>query len=205
MSEDPEEKKTRPVRGRPSTLDPAQVTEIAMAAYWETDPAEISLNEVCKRAGVSKPSLYRAFGGEDGLMRAALDLYAERVLADVFGLLRPDAPLSQALEALADFATDAPRMERGCLFYKMRGGKHRLGPQTRARVEEIDAAALAGYETFLRARRDAGDWSEPPEVAAAAAFLSEQVAWALTQRAAGADKAHIRATLEVATSVLLRA
>jgi AcrR family transcriptional regulator len=33
-------------------------------------------------AGISKPSLYREFGSEDGLTRAVLDRYAERVLSE---------------------------------------------------------------------------------------------------------------------------
>jgi hypothetical protein len=47
-------------------------------------------------------------------------------------------------------------METGCLFYKMRAGKHRLGPDTRTRVEEIDAAGQAAYAAFLQIARDAG-------------------------------------------------
>ena len=34
-------------------------------------------------------------------------------------------------------------MGTGCLFYKMRAGKHRLGPLPRARVKTIDAAGQA--------------------------------------------------------------
>ena len=109
-------------------------------------------------AGVSKPSLYREFGSEDGLTRAALDRYAGRVLSDVFAILQGGKDLRATLDALVDFACADPRMETGCLFYKMRAGKHRLGPETRARVEEIDAAAHAAYAAFLQSRRDAGDW-----------------------------------------------
>jgi hypothetical protein len=93
-------------------------------------------------------------------------------------------------------------METGCLFYKMRAGKHRLGPQTRARVDEIDAAGQAAYAAFLQARRDAGDWSGPLPVEAGARYLSEQIGLAITQRASGEDPARIREMLKLALSVL---
>ncbi|MEM1115904.1 MAG: TetR/AcrR family transcriptional regulator [Bacteroidota bacterium] len=193
-----------PSRGRPKTVDPAHILEVAQTAYWQRDPADVSVNEVCQLTGVSKPSLYRAFGSQDGLTCAALDSYAEQVLSDVFALLQADRGLRTTLEALIAFACEDPRMASGCLFYKMRGGKHRLGPQTRSRVEELDAGARAAYAAFLQARRDAGEWPAGPSVEAGARYLSEQVALALTQRASGEDPAQVRETLTLALSVFTR-
>lgn len=194
----------RPARGRPRTMNAEKVLDVAMAAYWRADPADVSVNAVCQLAGISKPSLYRAFGSEDGLTRAALDTYAERVLSDIFAILQGGKGLRGTLDALIAFACDDPRMETGCLFYKMRAGKHRLGPGTRARVEEIDAAAQAAYAAFLHARRDAGDLPDGLPVDAAAPYLSEQLGLAITQRASGGDPVRIRDMLTLALSVFLR-
>jgi AcrR family transcriptional regulator len=185
-------------------MDPEQVLEVAMHAYWREDPADVSLNALCRLAGVSKPSLYRAFGSEDGLTRATLDRYARRVLADVFAILEGGQGLQPTLDALIDFASDDPRMETGCLFHKMRNGKHRLGPETRARVEEIDAQARAAYAAFLQARRDAGEWADGPSVEAGGRYLAEQIGLAITQRAAGEDSGQVRDTLSLALSVFTR-
>ncbi|MGJ3265207.1 MAG: hypothetical protein ACFE0R_18445, partial [Salinarimonas sp.] len=144
------------------------------------------------------------FGSEDGLKRAALDTYAERVLADIFAILHGGEGLRETLDALIEFASADPRMETGCLFYKMRAGRHRLGPETRARVEEIDAAAQAAYATFLRSRREAGDLPGGLSVEAGAKYLGEQVALAITQRASGEDPARIRDMLKLALSVFVR-
>ena len=190
-------------RGGPPTMDAGQVLDVAVTAYWRSDPADVSVNAICEMAGISKPSLYRAFGSEDGLTRAALDRYAERVLSDVVAILQCGAGLRETLAALVDFATADPRMETGCLFFKMRGGKHRLGPQTRARVEEIHASAQAAYAAFVQSCRDAGEWPSDISVDAAAAYLSEQVALATTQRASGEDPARIREMLTLALSVFL--
>ena len=193
-----------PARGRPRTMNAEQVLDVAMTAYWHSDPADVSVNAICQMAGISKPSLYREFGSEDGLSRAAIDRYAEQVLSEMFVILNSGTGLRQTLDALIDFACDDPRLETGCLFYKMRSGKHRLGPDTRARVEEIDAVGQAAYAAFLQAARDAGEWPEGLPVEAGAKYLSEQIALAITQRASGEDKARIREMLTLALSVFTK-
>lgn len=194
----------KPVRGRPRTMDAGKVLDIAMTAYWQGDPADLSVNAICRMAGVSKPSLYREFGSEDGLMRAALDSYAERVLADMAVILQSGDGLQRTLDALIDFASTDPRMETGCLYYKMRAARHRLGPQTRARVEAIDAAAQAACAAVLHRGREAGDWTGGPSVDVAAKYMVEHIALAFNQRASGEDPACIRDMLGLALSVFIR-
>lgn len=198
-------KPSKATRGRPRTTDPAHVLDIAMTAYWQDDPSDVSLNSICRLAGVAKPSLYREFGSEDGLTRATLDRYAELVLSDVFAILHAGNGLRATLDALIDFACDDPRMETGCLFYKMRSGKHRLGPETRARVDELDAGARGAYETFLQGCRDAGEWPAGRSAKAGARYLSEQVSLAITQRASGEDVRDVREMLTLALSVFASA
>ncbi len=176
-----------------------------MTAYWRSDPADVSMNAVCELAGVSKPSVYREFGSEDGLKLAVLDRYAEAVLSDMFVILHAGRGLRETLDALVDFASADPRMETGCLFYKMRAGKHRLGPLTRARVQEIDATGQAAYAAFLQSRLDAGEAIGGLPVAEAARYLGEQIALAITQRASGEDPARVRYMLKLALSVFLPA
>ena len=192
----------KPGRGRPRTMNACEVLDVALNAYWRGDPADVSVNAICQLAGVSKPSLYREFGSEDGLKRAALDRYAEQVLSDLFAILQGGGGLEQTIDALIDFASADPRMETGCLFYKMRAGKHRLGPRTRARVDEIYMAARAAYVVFLQARRDAGELRDELSVEAAAAYLGEQIGLAITQRASGETPTHVREMLKLALSVL---
>lgn len=194
----------RPARGRPRTMNAEKVLDVAMNAYWHSDPADVSVNAICQIAGISKPSLYREFGSEDGLSRAALNRYAEQVLSEMFVILNRGQGLRGTLDALIDFASDDPRMETGCLFYKLRAGKHRLGPDTLARVEEIDTAGQAAYATFLQAARDSGEWPDGLSVEAGAKYLGEQIALAITQRASGEDRARIREMLTLALSVFTR-
>lgn len=191
----------KPSRGRPRKKSRDAVLDVAMKAYWDDDPADLSVNAICQMADVSKPSLYRSFGSEDGLTCASLDRYAETVLTDVFAILHTDTPIQTKLDELIDFASADARMEHGCLFYKMRAGKHRLGPKTKARVDEISASAVAAFEACLQNARDAGEWAGTMPVGDAAEYLSEQIALAFTQRASGVDPVRIRAMLSLSLSV----
>jgi AcrR family transcriptional regulator len=185
-------------------MNAEQVLDVAMTAYWQSDPADVSVNAICQMAGISKPSLYREFGSEDGLSRAALDRYAEQVLSEMFVILHGGMGLRETLDALIDFASDDPRMETGCLFYKMRAGKHRLGPDTRARVEEIDAARRRPMPRSCNLPAMPGNWPDGLSVEAGAKYLGEQIALAITQRASGEDPARIREMLTLALSVFTR-
>jgi AcrR family transcriptional regulator len=81
--------KVQPVvrTGRPITRNRTQVLETALNAYWRNDRAAVSVNAVCVLAGISKPSLYREFGSEDGLTAAVLERYRQTVLVRLEALL----------------------------------------------------------------------------------------------------------------------
>ncbi len=192
----------KPKRGRPSKMDAKKVLETAMHAYWRDDPADVSINTICQMAAVSKPALYREFGNEDGLTSAVLGYYAEQVLSDIFAILAKDMPLQGTLAAIIQFACDEPKMQTGCVFYKMRAGKHRLGPKTRSQVEEIDTFAVDAFTAFFDSCRANGDFASKVSAATAARFLVEQIGLALTQRAGGEHPIQVRDTLELALAAI---
>lgn len=191
-------------RGRPRTLDTEGVLETAVQAYWQGEPLDVSVNAICRLAGVSKPSLYREFDSEDGLRCAALERYADRVLGEVLAIIGAGQPLVGTLAALTQFACADPRMETGCLFQKMRAGRPRLGPRARARVDALEAAMLTALAGYLHARRDAGELDAGLDVDTAAHYVAEQLGLAVSLRASGVDARRVRDMLTLALSVLLR-
>lgn len=191
-------------RGRPKTLDVDKTLDVAMHAYWRDDPVDVSINAICGMAGASKPAIYREFGSEDGLMRAVLDRYAEQVLSDIFHILSRKMSLQDTLEALIHFGAQDAKMATGCVFYKMRAGKHRLGPQTLQRINEIDAGAVQAFEAYLENCRETGQWQSDQPAATMARYLVEQIGLALTQRAAGENTAQVEQTMRLALSVFQR-
>lgn len=188
--------------GRPITRDREHLLVTAMRAYWHDERATVSINAICELAGVSKPSLYREFGSEDGLTAGALDHYAQTVLASMEDLLSGPASHDQKLDALIDFACDDPRMAAGCLFVKMRAVRSRWGLQTQTKITAIEAGVLARFVQFFEqaAIHGGGHAAVPPPLAAS--YLHEQFGLAFAQRAAGKDPTSVRQLLVLALSVL---
>lgn len=56
-----------------------RILDAAIAVFWEKPTADISLNEVARRAGVSVQTVIRRFGGREGLMEAAGKRESDRV------------------------------------------------------------------------------------------------------------------------------
>lgn len=189
-------------RGRPITRNREHVVDTAMNAYWQDDNAAVSVNAICTLAKVSKPSLYRDFGSEDGLTTAVLDRYAQAVLEPLKALLSSATTFDAKLDAVIDFASQDLRMATGCLFVKMRATRSRFGPDTRLRIAAIEADMLECYARFFR--EAAVDDNKRRDIAAdlAAAYLYEQMGLAVSQRATGKSPASVRDLLALALSVL---
>ena len=187
-------------RGRPKSVDPDLVLKIAMNAYWLDDPQAISVNTICQRAGVSKPSLYRSFGSEDGLMSAALQHYATQVVSELIEILTAGDEFKDTLEALISFISDDPRMQSGCLLQKMSQCERKLGPKTRAVIQGLLTRAYGEYERFLALHQESA-LKPGISLALGARYLGEQIAFAASLRAAGVQSDYIRSLLTLSFSV----
>lgn len=188
-----------PKQGRPKTFARDRAIDVAMEAYWREGTDDVPLNEVCRRADVSKPGLYREFGGEDGLMDAALERYAQTVLPQMFVQIAEDRPFAEALEALLAFMTDTDRtMPAGCLLAKMRVVSSHLGPATRARVEALGVDARERYADWVERAKGRGEIASSVPTDLAAAFIDTQFTVLLVQMAAGAEPGLLRAQARLA-------
>jgi AcrR family transcriptional regulator len=197
MNADPSRKR----RGRPKTTDRKRILDVTMDAYWTGDPAEVSVNSICEQCEVSKPSLYREFGSEDGLRRAVLDQYADEVVARILAILRSEEDFSGKLDALIRFACDDELAGKGCLFVKMRSDRHRYGQETLAGIAQIETKMLSAFGSFLRRGRQRGEWRGALSITVASRYLVAQIGLALSQMADGEDPAAVKAMLETALSV----
>ena len=189
-------------RGRPKTLDRARTLNLAMESYWDEGVHCISLNEICRRADVSKPGLYREFGGEDGLMVAVLDHYIATVFAPLVELIQSDRPFADVLHDVVEAITQDKDAPAGCMAAKMRSTASALGPLTKARLKRFHEECVEVYEGWIgRAqRREEVDPAIATELAAS--YLDTQLTTILTQVASGEDTLMIRAKAELAFRAL---
>ena len=193
-----ENKKVKKNRGRPKTLKREDVIKVAMQAYWQQGPTEVSLNSVCQIAGVSKPSLYREFENEDGLTYAALENYVQSVMVKIIENLAGEGSFFDKIGCITYLAAEDSQHENGCLFVKMRTVKSSLGEKTQSKIEKTECMALKAYAQFLNEGQKNGDWSGWIPAALGAQYLHAQIGLAMAQRARGYDP---RAVLELALSI----
>ncbi len=140
-------------RGRPKSVDRQRTIELAMDSYWREGVHALSLNELCRRSRISKPALYREFGGEDGRMEAVLMHYRALVVVPVLDALALELPFPEVMDALIVGMTAERATPAGCLFTEMRLARSRLGPVTKATLTAIEKerqhAFLAWYQQAL--------------------------------------------------------
>ena len=78
---------------RPKEFDRADVLDLAMQVFWEKGFEATSINDLVRRMGIGRASLYDTFGSKRDLMFAAMDCYIDRMRTQVLEALhRPGSP-----------------------------------------------------------------------------------------------------------------
>jgi AcrR family transcriptional regulator len=94
----------------PRAVRRRQLVELAEELFSERGYQGASMDELARRAGVTKPVVYELFGSKDGLFRACLERSAERVAGAVAEAVRakddPEAKLRAGGLAFLRFAAD---------------------------------------------------------------------------------------------------
>lgn len=108
--------------GRPREFDLDVATRDAMEVFWQRGYEGASLPDLIERTGLSRGSLYKAFGDKKGLLLAALDVYMARGLKDTSDLLSQPGAVKDAIRAsLLRYArlSSGEAGRRGCLVVAM--------------------------------------------------------------------------------------
>ncbi|MEM6931816.1 MAG: TetR family transcriptional regulator [Myxococcota bacterium] len=195
-------------RGRPRTIDRDQAVLTAMQTWWTEGVESVSVNAISRRTGLSKSSLYREFGGEDGLMAAALERYRDLAVRPLLGLLRRPGGESRPADvegtlALVVHGTTEPRgMPPGCFFTKLRLTETRLGKQTAGRVRSILDERNAAFESWYAEILAHGQGNPALSAEEGARYLDAQLTLLLVRVAAGDPVDAVRIDAMRALSVL---
>lgn len=128
-------------RGRPRSFDADEVLDKARAVFWNLGYAAASLDDLATATGLSRPSLYAAFGDKHALYLAALRRSRDEALSALGTALAVDAPLRPLLQVIFERATDIYRVgelgQRGCFL---------IGTAVTQAVDDADAREiLAGF------------------------------------------------------------
>ena len=109
------------VRGRPRKATREDLSFRAMEIYRHQGFSRVSFNEICRRLDIAKPSIYRNFGSEEGLITSALELHGLDVFKKLNKIIQTDEKFIVQLEKLQDFFINIPlAYNQGCLLIQAR-------------------------------------------------------------------------------------
>ena len=192
-------------KGRPKTIDLEELINVAMINYWSEGPTNISLNEICFKAKISKPGLYREFGGEDGLMKSVLLLYKNTLIQQILDLLKLEKTFDETLDLLIAFVIgnkDEEHIKKGCLLAKFRQSRDKFGKKTQEQIDIILRERYLNFELWIKKAKSKGEFDLPLSSKFVARYIISQLDYAVSGLANGEKNNNIKDVLTLALSVL---
>ena len=188
---------------RPREFDPDAVLESAMQAFWARGYKATSLDELCAATGLSRSSLYAAFGGKRALLLRSLDRYEEQGVARISAALARPGSVREAIAAfvndLIEGIAEGPG-RRGCFIGNCAAELARGDKIAAARVRRsLDRIEGIFREALIRAR-SRGELSTTADVDSLARFLVSSIQGLRLVGKANPD----RAALKEIAAVMLR-
>ena len=193
-------------RGRPRTFDTEHALDCAVEVFWKHGFQDASMQELTAAMGLSKPSLYAAFGDKEALYLKSLQRYAallvERHAAALNG--EPDGRRAVAgfLRSLAGMLAD-PSLPGGCFI--INGTADCGGSTIPASVEMALREALQGTEARLRERLERaqadGQLPNDAQPAGMAAMFGSIVAGLAVMAKSGAAREKLEGVVDTAMAV----
>jgi AcrR family transcriptional regulator len=158
----------------PRAVRERQVVELAEDLFAERGYAGASMDELSRRAGVTKPVVYELFGSKDGLFRVCVDRAVERMAASIADAFRsetePEARLRAGGMAFLRFAHDN-RVAWDLMGMQVPSRKHSAWPSARGLAFLDQAASVRRSQAQLirmLMEEIAPDGTDPRELEAVA-------------------------------------
>jgi AcrR family transcriptional regulator len=190
-------------KGRPREFCVDAALAAALQVFWRKGFEAASLTDLTEAMGVTRPSLYAAFGNKESLFRKALDLYEREKLAYVSAAL--EAPSArQVAERLLLGAWEMQTSNcdpHGCMgviaSVSCAAQSESIKDDVQARRASSDAALLRRFE---RAEAD-GELPTGLNAAGLARYLSALLQGLSVQAGAGASPEELRQLVDTSLSI----
>jgi TetR/AcrR family transcriptional repressor of nem operon len=159
---------------RPREFDADAALERAMQAFWAQGFKATSLDDICAATGLSRSSLYSAFGGKRALLHRSLDRYEAQGIARIAAALSRPVPVR---EAIAAFVTDlidgivSGSGRRGCFIGNCAAELARQDRATGARVRRSLERIERAFSDGLARAKARGEFAADVNITSLARFL----------------------------------
>lgn len=180
-------------RGRPREFCPDAALDRVLEVFWREGFEGASVQALADAAGVSKPSLYAAYGNKEAIYLAALHRYREFHRAALEGRLEAEPDVRVAihtyLRSMVDSYTERSHPS-GCLVVTGTSGCESDGVPDAVREALCDAVHASGAVLERRLARARDEDQLPPDVdvPALATYFSTLVLGMSVQARAGASR-----------------
>jgi AcrR family transcriptional regulator len=190
-------------KGRPREFDLETALAAALRVFWKNGYEAASMAELTAAMGITKPSLYAAFGNKEALFHKALDLYEREKLA--YMTLALQAPTARAVaERLLRGALEMQTSTcdpKGCLGVISTAACGVEAEPIKAEVMKRRASSEAAIvRRFEQAKAD-GEFPDGLEPAALVRYLFAIMQGMALQGGSGATCAELCQLLETSMSV----
>jgi AcrR family transcriptional regulator len=188
--------------GRPRGFDADEALRRALLVFWERGYEGASLADLTKAMGITKTSMYAAFGNKEQLFRKALELYTEGPAS--YGMQALEEPTAQAVATAflngTVQATTRPGCPSGCLGVQGSLAAGDFGrPARDALIEWRNDARLRLEERFQRAI-DEGDLPRDTDAGRLARYIMTVSFGIAVQAASGISRDDLQEVADTALS-----
>jgi AcrR family transcriptional regulator len=186
--------------GRPREFDADTALEKAMRLFWAKGYEGTSLADLTETLGISRPSLYAAFGDKQSLFRAALERYAAGPADYVAAALRQATArgvAEQLLRGAADLQASSSN-PGGCLTVN---GAIACGDEAEPVRQALNAHRTAGVALLRRRFEQAKaqhDLPKDSDPAALARFVATVVYGMAVLASGGASRKELEQVIRTA-------
>ncbi|HEX7851139.1 MAG TPA: TetR/AcrR family transcriptional regulator [Sphingomonas sp.] len=194
---------TAVIRGRPREFDVDDALTAALRVFWSKGYEGASMTDLTEAMGVTRPSLYAAFGNKEALFRKALDLYEREKLCY----------MGQALEAPTARGV-AERLLRGSLENQTSGDDPRgclgvissvaCGAEGDCIRQEVLERGRIAHEALIERMERAiaeGDFHTPVDPEGITKYLTAILQGMAVQAGAGASREDLQRLVDTSLAI----
>lgn len=180
-------------RGRPREFDADVALAAALRVFWTKGYEGASLTDLTEAMGITRPSLYAAFGNKEALFRQALDLYESEKLAYVGSAMAAPTARGVAENLLRGAIDTVTGGEcRGCMGVIASVACQSAEASIREDVaRRTESSRMAMIERMQRAI-DEGDFAVPTEAEGITRYLMAVLQGMAVQAGSGANREQLQ-------------